>query len=198
MRIRFLCTLLLILLLATPALCSQTDAPQEEAGPFSGNIADAVWTVIAFVVLLLVLRKLVWKQILAGLSSRAEHIEEQIRSADDTHKKAQTVLTEYQGKLAGVEEEGSRIITRRTKEAQRLADEVTDKAKAQADAIKAKAQVDIERAKSQAQDQLLVNAGDMVLNLGAEILGKTISAEDNQMLIDQAIERLKAQEKKNE
>ena len=198
MRVRFLCILLLMLFLCAGAFGAEGEGEQAEHSPFSGNFADAIWAVIAFVVLLLVLRKLVWKQILAGINGRAEYIEKQISDAEETHNQAKRTLEEYSSKLAGVEKEGARIISKRTKEAERLANEVANRAKAQADAIRAKAELDIERARSEAQTELLVSAGDVVLKLGEEILGRSMSEEDNQGLVTQAIERLKAEEKKNE
>jgi len=76
-------------MLCVGAAAFGADAQAEAAGelsPFSGGFGDALWTIIAFVVLLVVLRKLAWKPILAALNTRQENIEKQITDADETRK----------------------------------------------------------------------------------------------------------------
>jgi F0F1-type ATP synthase membrane subunit b/b' len=51
--------------------------------------------------------------------------------------------------------------------------------------------MEIELAMVQAKNELLGQVGDIVLGLGNEILGRTVSDEDNQKLIDDAVEKLR-------
>ena len=103
-------------------------------------------------------------------------------------------MAEYTAKLANVENEGKRIIEAHVKKAEQQASEVIASAKAQVEALKAKAEVDIDRARRTAQRELLVKTGDIVLQLGSEILGRAITGDDNQKMINEAIERLKMEE----
>ena len=192
---------LLGILLAAVCLCGiacgAQGGPQEaENSPFSGHVADAVWTVIAFVALVLVLGKFVWKPILTGLNARADHIEKQIADAEETRKEAGQVLAEYQSKLADVENEGKKIIAVRVKEAEAQSSQVIEKAKQEMEAMKLKVEADIERTRIQSQQELLVKSGEIIMELGREILGRTINDQDNQRLIEQAVARLKSEEEK--
>ena len=153
--------------------------------------ADALWTVITFVVLLLALWKLVWKKVVEGLNSRTEYIEKQISDAEQTRKEADRILAEYRSKLASVEDEGKRIIESHLKKARQQGRDVLTKAKDDMEAMRLKVEADIARARRRAEDELLVHSGEIVLKLGREILSRNISDEDNQRLIDQAIERLR-------
>ena len=49
---------------------------------FSGYGGEAIWTLVWFAVLLLVLWKFAWRPLLAGLQGREEHISRQISEAE--------------------------------------------------------------------------------------------------------------------
>lgn len=197
MQSKKFCVLLVMLCMCLPAFGSETVPEENPPGPFSGAFADSVWTVIAFVVLLLALWKLVWKPMLAGLNARQEHIEKQISDAEETKKNAAKVLTDYNAKLDDVEHEGKKIIAEYVKKAENQGKEVIAKAGSEIEAMKLKAETGLERQQSEAQAQLWIQAGEIILKLGQDVLGKTIDEADNQKLIDQAVERLSQEEIKN-
>ena len=198
MQSKAFCILLVILCVCAAAFGGEAQAEDEGLSPFSGSFADAVWTVIAFVVLLVVLWKLAWKPMLAALNARQEHIEKQISDAEKTRKEAGQVLAEYKAKLENAENEGKQIIAARVKKAEQEASQVMADAREKMEAMKLKAEADIERARNEAKAELFNQAGEMVLRLGQEVLGRVINDEDNQKLIDQAVKRLKQEEIKDD
>jgi len=174
------------------------DAQGRELSPFSGTFADALWTIIAFVVLLVVLWKWAWKPILAALNARQEHIEKQISSAEETRKETERVLAEYRTKLENADSEGKGIIASHVNRAEQGAKEIIAGAKEKTEAMRLKAEADIERARNEARAELFDQAGEMVLRLGQEILGRAVSDEDNQRFIGEAVARLKQEESKKD
>ncbi len=191
MRMRVLLIVFMAVGLCGAALGADAGAVEEEPSPFSGSLADAVWTVVSFVALLLVLWKLAWKPVLAGLTGRQEFIEKQLKDAEATHEEARLVLLDYQDKLANAEREGKGIIDAHRSEAAREADRIIDEAGKEADALRVRLEMDLERARKQAESELLDEAGGIVLRLGEEILGRTLRDEDHERLINQAIERIR-------
>ena len=197
MQSKRFCVLLVMLCISLPAFGSEAVGEENPPGPFSGAFADSVWTVIAFVVLLLALWKFVWKPMLVGLNARQEHIEKQISDAEETKKNAAKVLADYNAKLDDVEHEGKKIIAEHVKKAENQGREIIAKAGNEIEAMKLKAETNLERQRSEAQAQLWVQAGEIILKLGQDVLGKTIDEADNQKLIDQALKRLSQEEIKN-
>lgn len=192
------CILLVMLCVGAAAFGADAQAQGRELSPFSGTFADALWTIIAFVVLLVVLWKWAWKPILAALNARQEHIEKQVTDAEQTRKEAEHVLAEYRKKLEDADSEGKAIIASGVNKAQQEAKEIIAGAREKTEAIRLKAEADIERARNQAGAELFDQAGEMVLRLGQEILGRVITDEDNQKLIDEAVVRLKQEELKGD
>ncbi len=191
MRMRVLLILFMAVGLCGAALGAEAGAAEEELSPFSGSLADAVWTVVSFVALLLVLWRLAWKPVLAGLTARQDFIEKQLKDAEGTHEEARQVLSEYQDKLANAEREGKGIIDAHRSEAAREAGRIIDEAGKEADTLRVRIEMDLERARKQAESELLDEAGGIVLRLGEEILGRALKDEDHEKLITQAIERIR-------
>ena len=192
--------LMLLILFMAVGLCGAAlgaDAPvvEDEPSPFSGSLADAVWTVVSFVALLLVLWRLAWKPVLAGLAGRQEFIEKQLKDAEETHEEARHVLSEYQDKLANADREGKGIIEAHRSEAAKEAGRIIDEAGKEADALRVRLEMDLERARKQAESELLDEAGGIVLRLGEEILGRALQDQDHEKLINQAIERIRENDK---
>ena len=184
--------LLLVTLCFLPAVVLAAENGEgQQASPFSGTLVDAFSAVIVFLLLLGILRLLAWKPILLRLNEREDHIAKQIKDAEDTSKEARGVLEDYRSKLAGAEEEGKKIVARHKDKAEQDAKEIVILAREKADAIKVKAEADIIKAQQKAQAELLDEAGDIVLKLGKDVLGRAIDNKDNQKLIDNAVQRLK-------
>ena len=191
MRVSLLFILLLLFCLGGVLYASAEPAAAEEPSPFAGGFGESIWTVLAFLILMLVLWRLAWKPMLAGLNARQGHIEKQIQDAEDTHEKACGVLADYQAKLADVDAEGKAIISSHVKQAETQAKEIIASSKKDAEAMRLKLEVDIERARVQAESDLLEEAGGIVLRLGEEILGRAMNAADHERLISQAVEQLR-------
>jgi len=198
------CCVIAVLLCICPVVLAQDGSAEDvsvhdaegKSNPFAGYPLDSVCSAIAFFLLLLFLGAVVWKPMITGLNARQSYIEKQMADAEDTKKDANQVLKDYRAKLDNVEREGRQIIERHTKQAEKQSLELIEKAKGTIEDMKFRAQGDIERQQSQAQAELWVQAGQIILELGTEVFGKSLDENDNKELIDQAIQQLSKEEKK--
>lgn len=166
------------------ALASENQTAASDGSIFSGSFAEAIWTVLAFVVLLIVLGKFAWKPILKGLKDREEHIKEQIESAESSRKQAEEMRED-------IEQRRMQILQEAADRAQQHEQELIDAAHRKVSDLRHQATQDIEKAHAVAVDQLWEQAGDIMLLLGKKVLGRTIADEDNRQLIHDAINELK-------
>jgi F-type H+-transporting ATPase subunit b len=175
------------------AQVAEDEAAAERASPsvFTGNWAESFWTLMWFAILLVVLWRLAWKPLLKALQQRQDHIQKEIDDAEKNHTQARQVLDEYRSKLADAERQGREIINQRVKQAQVDAKEVENQNRKQIEQMKLRFDADVERGKIDAEEQLWRQAGEIVQKLGQEVFGKVLNDDDNQRLIQQAVERLK-------
>jgi len=178
-------TITVMLMAALPAVASEETPHGGQENIFSGSFADALWTVIAFFLLLVVLLKFAWKPILAGLKARQEHIEQEIKTAEGTRKQAEDTLQDYK-------QRGLRIIEDSTAAAQQSQRELIEETRNETQLIKTRAQDDIRHAMTAASDMLWNEASDMLLLLGKEVLGRSLTPQDNERLIREAVEKMKS------
>ena len=93
-----------ILLSAAPVLASGAEGG---ANPFAGDVGTAIWTVVIFAVVLLVLGKFAWGPILDGLQSREEFISDSLAKAKEDREAAEARLREYEEKLSSARAEAT-------------------------------------------------------------------------------------------
>jgi len=154
------------------------------AGLFSGTFGDSIWTLAAFVLLLVVLGRFAWKPLLNGLNARQDHIEQQLKSAEDSRVKAEHLLDEY-------EHQGLTIVREATEQAQRHQQQMAEKTREESQAIRRRTHEEIESARATAMEDLWRQTGDIVLQVSSEVLGRTMTAQDTQRLIDEAVARVR-------
>jgi F-type H+-transporting ATPase subunit b len=189
MRTRLTAATLVLLATCSSAL-AETEAHEAEGGSsdiFAGSWADALWAVIAFGVLMLVLGKYAWKPLLGALKDREDHIQHQITEAEETRRNAERLLDAHK-------KQAQEILERANEQAVKAEKEIIEKARAEAAMVKQKAQGDIEHARTAAAQQLWEEAGDMVLAIGSEVIGRTMTPQDNGRLIDEAVQKLRQKE----
>jgi F-type H+-transporting ATPase subunit b len=158
---------------------------------FSGSLGDSLWTVVAFGLLVLVVGKLAWKPLLNGLKDREDRIRQEIMAAENARKQAEKTLADYNSRVEQLEQKARQMTEEAAREAHRVGQEIAEKARQESMAIKQKAQDDIDAAHEAAKNRLWEETGDIVLALSSRVLGRTITDDDNQRLIREAVEKLK-------
>ena len=80
-------------------LAAAADAEQRGT-PFDINPGVTIWTLVVFVVLLVILAKTAWPAILKVVEEREAKIQAQLDAAEKANAEAQRVLAVYQQQLA--------------------------------------------------------------------------------------------------
>src|ERR687887_1613851 len=93
------------------------DAAKEESSNFlvSPDVGLMIWTLLAFVIAMLVLRKYAWPAITEALDKRQKAIEDSIDVAERTRADAQQLLQEYRERLREARAQADEIVARARK-----------------------------------------------------------------------------------
>jgi F-type H+-transporting ATPase subunit b len=166
-------------------------AKGESARP-SGNPLEfqqdlAIWTVVVFVVLLAVLWRFAWKPIVRGLDRREKGITDRIAQAEEVHRAALELKTQYEQKLAEAHEQARAIIEQARREAQQAGRELIEAARLEAAAGQERAQRRIDAA----ADAALRDSADRIATLAVELAGRILrvelTPEQHEILVEQAL-----------
>ncbi len=195
-KISFLWTLGLLLVGGLlPALAEEAHGASGQGGsvnPFSGDIGNAIWTVLIFGLVLFVLGKYAWGPILSGLQARESFIREALEKADRDRKESAAKLQEYVDKIDASRAEASAIVEEGKRDADALKRKIEEDAKAEAMAIIARGRREIEIATDTAIKDLYARSTQLATEIASGILGREIQAKDHEALVADTIRRLSA------
>ncbi|MBM3327808.1 MAG: F0F1 ATP synthase subunit B [Calditrichaeota bacterium] len=141
-----------------------------------------IWTIISFIVLLLILNKFAWKPILKALDAREQGIKSDIEQAKTAREEAQQALSAYQQQLAEAQSEAQRIIAKSRADAERVREELLAKSKAEAQTQVERARKQIETETQAAITTLRGEVANLALFTAEKVIGRTLTPEDHKRL----------------
>lgn len=128
-----------------------------------------------------------WKPIIKVLGSREEQIEGNLQEAASAREKAEEILTSYQQKIDQAHQETQAILERADKMAEATRSEMVQQAKVEADRILEQARMEIEREKRSALASIRGQAADLVLMATSKVLARTLTSNDQEELVKEAL-----------
>lgn len=154
---------------------------------FDINPGLILWTIITFVVVLVILRRSAWKTLLAALTAREEKIRTSLEQAEHAQQEAARLLEENRKQLALADEQSQRIIRDGRDLGERLKAEILEKASTGARQMVEQAKDEIAREKEKALNQLRTEVADLAIGVAGKILDANLDSARHRQLIDAAI-----------
>jgi F-type H+-transporting ATPase subunit b len=187
------------LILAFVALSAIPLYAAEEAplSPFAGNVGNAIWTILIFVIVVVVLGKFAWGPILSLLKQREDFIHKSLSDAKRDRDDAEARLKEYGTKLQSAQAEAVSIIEEARRDAERLRQELRERARTEADTMIKNAERQIDQQTTRALQQIRQEAVDLSVTIASKILQRNISKEDNEKLIADALRQIESASRSN-
>src|SRR5208282_5518349 len=87
---------------------------------FTPDVGLMVWTVLTFVLLLLILGKFGWKPLIESIKTRERYLQEERETAENARKEALRIQADLEARLAGLESKSQEIMAKAVKEAEAL------------------------------------------------------------------------------
>lgn len=154
------------------------------------NIWHIVATIANLLILVLILKKLLFKPVQKILEERKSQVDDIYRNAEEANAQAESDKKLYNEKLAGAKEEAESIVKAATQRADRLGDEIIADANRKAADTMKKAEAEIEQEKKKAMNDLKNEISDISVQIAESVVGREISEDDHRELIDSFIEKL--------
>lgn len=139
-----------------------------------------VWTLIAFLIVFLILRKFAWKPILSTLSDREKNIADSIATAERVKLEMAQLKSENEALMHKAREERAAMLKDAKELSDKLVFEAREQAKLQASKIVADAQFSIDQQKNAALTELKNTVGNMVVEVAEKVLRRELSNKAEQ------------------
>jgi len=151
------------------------------------GIGVMIWTLIAFGITLLILRRLAFPRIQEALDKRRKAITESIDAAERTRVEADQLLNEYRERLREAREQADDIVARSRKAADKLQDEAKVSANEKREELMEQTRRDIEQETRRAIDQIRREVADLTVLATEKVTRKSLDDDDHRRLIDEAL-----------
>ncbi|GBD36291.1 ATP synthase subunit b [bacterium HR36] len=172
-------------------VAAEGHAPSNEEGPLSFSLDLAVWSLVVFLLLLVVLRKLAWQPMLEGLRRREEHIRRALQEAEQARAEAQRIREQLQQEMQRVGEKVREILDEARRDAERTAEEIRGRGLAEVQAERERLLRELARARDQALQQLWQESVRLAVLISQKTLRRSLSEEDHRRLLDEALAELR-------
>ena len=149
-----------------------------------------IWTIISFILLVILLWKVAYPQILKGMKNREQTIKQQLEEAQKTKKEAESLLEDYKRQLAEARSEAQKIINEGKSLGENMRKEIVQKAQAESNQIVKRAQEEIELQKQKAILELQEKIADLSIMAATKIINKSLNTEDNRRLVEEYVSKV--------
>ncbi len=151
------------------------------------SVGLMIWTLLAFGISFLILRKVAFPRIADALDKRRRAIEESIDHAERTKVEADQLLEEYRARLREAREQADDITARAQRAATHREDQAKIDAKKYRDELMESTRKDIEQETRRALDDIRKEVANMTVLATEKVTRKTLDDDDHRRLIEEAL-----------
>ncbi len=138
------------------------------------------WTLLAFLIVLFILKKFAWKPIIAGLNDREAKIADSIATAERVKLEMAQLKSENESLLVKAREERAVMLKEAKEIKDKMISDAREEAKVQAAKIISDAQASINNQKMAAMIDIKNHVGKMVVEVSEKILRRELSNKAEQ------------------
>ena len=149
-----------------------------------------IWTVISFVILLILLWKVAYKPITRALKKREETIRNTLEEAKKNRESAEALVEKYEAQIAQARDEAQKILAEGKMLGENVRKEIIQKAHEEADQIVKRAQEEIEFQKEKTLMELKERIADLTIMAASKVVAKTLDKKDHEQLLDEYVSKV--------
>ncbi len=191
--------LTLLFALVLPTLVLADDVPNgtakqtiesEEQAVLTWAPDLGIWTLVTFLLLLVLLYQTAWRPILQGLDKREQTLLQIRADAEKARDKAQALRAEFDRKLQEAHEQAAAILAEARRDAEVFKSSERERVKGEIQNERDRLHREIETARDQALQDIYSQAVQLATLMSAKAIHREISTEDHRRLLDEALVEL--------
>lgn len=185
MRSALFANSLAFVLAASPALAQEHGAAAPEGGLLSLNGGLMFWTLVIFVVLLVILSKFAFKPITAAVAAREAALEQAIADAKRDREEANRLLAEQRAALDASRAESARFIAEGRTAGERLRAELMEQARQEQQELMERVRREIGNERDRAIAELRREAVDLAIRGASRVIERNLDDQTNRRLVEE-------------
>lgn len=154
------------------------------------NLGNIFINILAFFILVILLKKFAWDKLLNMLEERQKLVENQLDEAERNQSEALELLRQNQEKLANAQAEIKEMMENAREQSKIEKKSILDGAREQAELLKENARRDIEDEKNKAIDEINKQIAELSVLVATKIIEKELDANAQSALVDKIIKEV--------
>lgn len=151
--------------------------------PFEVNFGLFFWTWLVFLLLLALLKKFAWPQIVGSVEAREKRLADQIAETQRLQTEAQRLVEQNQKALAEARAQAATMLTEARAQSEKERASAVEKTKAEQDEMLARARRDIASERDRAVADLRREAVELSLAAASKLVGERLDSEADRKLV---------------
>lgn len=166
--------------------------PLAASGSFlvSPNIGMLIWTLVSFLIVMVILAKWVFPAIGQALDKRAQTISGEIDAATKLRTDAEAVLADYRERLAQARTQADEIVSRARSAGEAHHKQVIEEARAERERLLEQTRRDVEAEARRAIDEIRSEVAALTVLATEKVTRRALSADDQKRLVADALSEL--------
>jgi len=167
-------------------------AAEDEGGSFlvSPDLGLMIWTLLAFTITMLVLRKYAFPKISDALEERAEKVAKNLEESERSRAEAEELLAEYRGRLKEAREQADDIVARAKRTGENAKEEATAEGRAKREELVAAARKDIDAETKRSYEGIRKEVADLTVLATEKVTRKSLDPDDQKRLVEEALDEV--------
>jgi len=144
-----------------------------------------IWTVISFLVLVLLMKKFAWNAILGAVEARESRLREEREAAEKARREAERIQGEVESRLANASEEAKSLLAQAGKDGEAMRGKLKADAEGEAKVLVEKTRAQLEEERRRLVGELRSEVASLSLMAAERIMRKSVDKSVSKDALDQ-------------
>jgi F-type H+-transporting ATPase subunit b len=144
-----------------------------------------LWTVLTFLVLLFVLRKIAWKPLLEALDAREKRIDDALRKAEKAQREAEQAIAENRKRSDEAMRQAELLMEQARQDAEQTRRKMIEDARAESQRVVDQGMRRLEAEQRAAMQEVRAVAADLAIRAAGRLIQSSLTEQQQRELVDQ-------------
>ena len=144
-----------------------------------------LWTVLTFVVLLFVLRRIAWKPLLEALDAREKRINDALLKAEKAQREAEQAIAENRKRSDEAMRQAEQLIEQARQDAEQTRRKLIEEARAESQRVVDQGMRRLEAEQRAAMQELRAVTADLAIRAAGRLIQSSLTEQQQRELVDQ-------------
>ena len=149
-----------------------------------------MWTIVTFLIVLIILKWKAWGPLVSALDKRAADIKNALSAADRAKEEAEKASQDYEKLVQKAHIEGQQIISDSKAAGEKVKNDIESVARENAEKMLSKAKTQIEAESQKAIQEIKSSVVNLSIEAAEKIIEKNLDSEDNRKLVEKTLDSI--------